>query len=194
MNEAELAEKFNLELDAVMAGAEPAFSPDPGAMVLAAAFARADFSGDSLIKESLRERIAARPGLLETLRALLANNYARAAFAAAVLTIALLPLARRQAPQRAVPDLPQFPVVAEGSRPALPPLPAPAPQAAAAPDGGFFAAIPMRGLETQRLEEFPIAPAGRIAPGLFAAGGPAAGFPIENRPVSLDELFERRSI
>ncbi len=208
MNEAELAEKFNLELDAVMAGAEPAFSPDPGAMALAAAFVRTDFSGDSLIKESLRSRIACRPGLLEVLRGLLANNYARAAFAAAVLVIALLPLARRQpgpAPENALPQ------AVSRSVAELPPLPPPVRvklPGRQSPGAGLFASLPMPRLQTEPLTEFPIGPAGSGLPMVLTKGRPitqggaamavleteSAPFPIERRPISPEDIFERRTL
>ena len=94
MKEAEIAELFNKELDALLQdGQERVFSPDSGAMELAGELVRTDFSGQSLIKESLRERLAGNEagGLTEALRSLFSNNYARAALAAAVLVVALLP-------------------------------------------------------------------------------------------------------
>ena len=202
MNEAELAEKFNLELDAVMAGADPAFTPDPGAMALAAAFARADFSGDSLIKESLRERIAARPGLFETLRGLLASGYARAAFAAAILVIALLPLARRPAPERALPSVQPIPA-GLAARPIIPEtLPG-----QARPVESVFASLPMPALRSEPIKDFPIASAGRMRIALAEGrevdleGGSGivwevegASFILEKRAVAPGDLFEVRTL
>jgi len=204
MNEAELAEKFNLELDAVMAGAEPSFTPDPGAMALAAAFARADFSGDSLIKESLRERIGGRPGLLESLRGLLASNYARAAFAAAALLLALLPALRRPAtsPERAFPYVQPIPAVL-AARPVAPEaLPG-----QARPVESVFASLPMPALKSAPIKDFPIASAGRMRIAL-AEGREVdlqdgsgivwevegAAFILEKRAVAPGDLFEVRTL
>ena len=109
MKEAEISELFNSQLDDLLKGGnERLFSHDPGAMALAGALARADFSGESLIKESLRARLAAKEGggLLEALRRLFSNNYARLAMAAAVVVVSLLPLARRhpvRVPEAAAP-------------------------------------------------------------------------------------------
>ncbi|MDP2867166.1 MAG: hypothetical protein Q8O90_13075, partial [Elusimicrobiota bacterium] len=130
MNETEQAELFNRELDALLRDwKEPVFAADPGAMSLAAELARADFSGESLIKESLRDRLAGGEagGLIKTLRELFANNYARAAMAAALLLVALLPLARRPAtlPENAAPARPV--ILAS-----LPPVPPAVPEAAPA--------------------------------------------------------------
>lgn len=204
MNEAELAEKFNLELDAVMAGAEPAFTPDPGAMALAAAFARADFSGDSLIKESLRSRIADRPGLFEALRGLLASGYVRAAFAAAILVIALLPLARRPgpAPERAYPSVQPIPAVL-AARPVIPEaLPG-----QARPGESVFASLPMPALRGEPIKDFPIASAGRMRIALaegrevdLADGSgivwevAGSSFILERRAVATGDLFEVRTL
>lgn len=206
MNEAEIAEKFNAELDAVLNGAAPGpFSPDPGAMALAARFAAADFSAGSRVRESLRERLAA-PGPFAALRALFLNNYARAAFAAAALAVALLPLLRRPAaPPAPAPlvtaALPQAPVAAPA-----PARPAPA-RPAAADDGGVFASLPMPALEPRRLEAFPIEPAGRLridvtegrefrtdgASGIVWETGDAA-YVLESRPAAPGELFEVRTL
>src|SRR3989338_7394393 len=100
MKETEQAELFNRELDALLLeGKAPSFSSDPGALSLAAGLAGADFSGEALIKESLRARLAGGEagGFMKALRELFANNYARAAMAAALLLVALLPLSRRPA-------------------------------------------------------------------------------------------------
>jgi len=63
-------------------------------------------------------------------------------------------------------------------------------------------------LEAQPLKEFPIAPAGAGLPMVLAEGRPipqagaggivlqteSAPFPIERRPVSPDDIFERRTL
>lgn len=218
MNEVEQAELFNRELDSLLQdGKAPVFNSDPGALSLAGELARADFSGDSLIRESLRERLAGRPGLLESLRALFANNYARAALAAAVLVIALLPLARRHevtapGPTATTARVPQATVSAASLlRSAVPPLPplqaAPAAAASAAP-GSLFASIPMGRLEGEAIKNFPITPAGSGLPIVLAAGREVklengsgivfetggAVFALERRVISHDDIFERRVI
>lgn len=197
MNEAELAEDFNRELDAVLNGAEPYFRPDPAAMELASAFARADFSGESRIRESLRERVSGRPGLLETLRGLFSAGYARAAFAAAVLALALLPMLRRPARRPAdVLPLPQGIVS----------LPAPA--AAGAPAGqAVFSALPMPALRGEPINDFPIAPAGRMTLTTTAGREVAlengsgivwetegAALTLERRVIKPEDLFQLRTL
>lgn len=214
MNEQETAELFNRELDALLeSGRERAFGPDSGAMELAGELARADFSGRSLIKESLRERLAGKAtgGFLETLRSLFSGNLARAAMAAAILVVALLPLARRQAwraPGPAVPQeiarLPLAPAAAKaGSR-----LPEEIALSRPAPDEGFFAPIPMARLETEPIKHFPIGPAGAGSPIVMAEGREvklengsgivfetgSGVFTLERRVISLDDIFERKVI
>jgi hypothetical protein len=208
MKEQELAELFNSKLDGLLKDGEaPAFSPDQGAMDLAISLAAADFSAESGIKDALRERLTAGDGagLLHSLRALLAGPYARAAFAAAILIVALLPLARRHAER--VPVVPPQ-IIAE-----LPPLPSqavparlPAPPAAARPAGVLFASVPMGRLETEPIQEFPIAAAGAglqitLAEGRPITQGTGPGivletervpFPIERRVIKPEDLFERR--
>ncbi|HCC48950.1 MAG TPA: hypothetical protein DEQ38_12660 [Elusimicrobia bacterium] len=216
MNEVEQAELFNKELDSLLRdGKSPVFSSDPGALSLAAELARADFSADSLIRESLRERLAGQPGLLESLRALFANNYARAALAAAVLVIALLPLARRHevaapGPAATAARPPQAPVhapaLARSAVPPLPPLPAAPAAAVSAGAGGLFASIPMGRLEGVAIKNFPITPAGSGLPMVLAAGREVklengsgivfetggAVFTLERKVISHDDIFERR--
>ncbi len=215
MNESELIEEFNRELDSVLQGGPAApFSPDPGAMELASCIARADFSEESLIKESLRDRLAAEPaGFLVSLRSLFANNSVRAAMAAAVLVITLLPLARRhtgcvpetQAPvMAALPQVPSplLPVRARVSR-----LPA-ALAASGAAGEELFAAVPMGRLETEPIKAFPIASAGSGSPIVLAAGREVklengsgivletegAVFTLERRVIAPEDIFERRVI
>lgn len=210
MNETEAAKLFNEELDALLRGAHVPTAPsDPGALALAAEFARADYSAESRVRDTLRERLVGRPaGFAAALKALLSNNYARAAFAAAVIVVALLPLARREP---AGPAPAQPPAVTQPLA-AVQPLPAPPRarlSAAAAPAAALFASLPMGKLEAVRVKEFPIAPAGSglpmaLAPGrpiaTAAAGEPlkleteSAGFPIESRPVSPEDIFERRTL
>jgi hypothetical protein len=207
MNEAEIAEKFSAELDAVLNGSgSGAFAPDQGAMDLAASFARADFSADSKIKESLREKVAGAPGLLETLRAFFSSGYARAAFAAAVLLVAVFPLLRRS-PAPVTPSVQS--VTASAVTAAQQPVPAPAPAqpAPAAADGGIFASLPMPELKGRPIKDFPIAPAGRMRIAVSKGrevsldGGSGivwetegGAYMLERRPVAPGELFEIKTL
>jgi hypothetical protein len=177
---------------------------------LAGELARADFSGESRIRESLRERLAGRRfGLAAALRSLFVNNYARAAFAAAALVIALLPLARRQPAPPPGAALPQAAPQLTAELPPLPPLPRARLSAGArAPQGELFAALPMGRLQSQLLKEFPIAPAGSGLPMALSEGRPipqnsaggivlqteSAPFPIQHRPVLPEGIFERRTL
>ena len=110
MNELELAERFNRELDGVFReGKSAAFGPDPAAMELAASLARADYSGESEIRESLRAKLvtlslaaggsagdAALPAGPSKLFGWLPRDvFARAALAAACLLLVLIPILRR---------------------------------------------------------------------------------------------------
>lgn len=217
MKETEISELFNSQLDDLLKGGkEQLFSHDPGAMALAGALARADFSGESLIKESLRARLAAKEsgGLLEALRRLFSNNYARVAMAAAVLVVSLLPLARRNTGR--VPEI-SAPVVT-ASRPVKAPaaresaavsMPAVARKPSRpAPAKGLFASIPMAELEAEPIKEFPIAapaaPSPESGAGEKEAGprkGPeavfetkSAGFMLERRVITPADIFERRVI
>ena len=217
MNEVELAERFNAELDGVFQGGGGVyFSPDPGAMELAAALARADFSGESAIKESMRTRLAggyAAPGeFAAAMRALLRNSYARLGLATACLLLALLPLIRR-------PGVSPVPPTSLTAARAVPPAGAAARKfstrtaastrvAAAAADPGVFYSVPMARLEGEPIQSFPIESAGAGNPIVLAAGREVrlengsgvvwetenAIFTYERRVISLDELFQRKSI
>ncbi len=214
MNEQETAELFNRELDALLqGGAERAFGPDGGAMALAGELARADFSGRSLIKESLRERLTGKGtgGFVETLRSLFSGNYARAAMAAAILAAALLPLARRHSARLPGPASPSViarlplapPAAKTGSR-----LPDALASSYTAPAEGFFAPVPMARLETEPIKYFPITPAGTGSPIVVAEGREvklengsliifetgSGVFTLERRVISLEDIFERKVI
>lgn len=214
MNEMETAELFNKELDKLLqGGSAPRFESDQGAMDLAAALAGADFSEESKVRESLRASLVpAGTGFLEDLRGLLSGNYVRAAFAAAVLLVALLPLARRHgghapvAPAPVVATLPELPA----------PLPASAGQASrlhsglasVVPAEGLFASVPMGRLEPQRIKDFPIASAGPGAPIALAEGREVklqngsgivletegAVFTLERREIKPEDIFQVRTL
>lgn len=217
MNETEQAELFNRELDALLReGKAPVFSADQGAMSLAVELARADLSGESLIKESLRERLAAKEGggLLEILRRLFSNNYARLAMAAAVVVVSLLPLARRypgRVPEVTAPvETASQPVKAPAARASAPvsrPVAARKPSRPA-PAKGLFASIPMAKLEAEPIKDFPIAAPAALPPEGEAGEkeaepekGPgavfetkSATFMLERRVITPADLFERRVI
>ncbi len=220
MSEQELAEKFNRELDSLLAGEAPGVSCDPGAMKIAAALAEADLSRGSSARERLRARLEpAGEGLLPGLAAVFANNYFRAALAAACLVAALVPVIRRPSAPAPAPtaDAARPAPFAGTGAPAAPPsggdLP-PVPRAAvglgprAKPDTGLFAAVPMGRLEGERLSQFPIRTAGRaelIAPAAVREIGDGNGagvawetegavFELRRRAITLDDIFEVRSI
>ena len=216
MKEAEISELFNSQLDDLLKGGnERLFSHDPGAMALAGALARADFSGESLIKESLRARLAAKEGggLLEALRRLFSNNYARLAMAAAVVVVSLLPLARRhpvRVPEAAAPvETASRPVAPAARESAAVSVPAAARKPSRpAPEKGLFASIPMAELKAEPIKYFPIAAPAALSPegaaGEKEAGpeaGPgavfetkSAGFMLERRVITPADIFERRVI
>ena len=196
MNEAELAERFNAELDGVFQGGKQGpFSPDPGAMALAAALARADFSGGTMIKESLRARLfpppmraadaraagetggyAARGGFMEAVRGISRKVYARPALAVACLLLAIFPLARRSGGPGVSPASPASLTAAR----AVPPAGAAARKsgapvplgrvAAGAADPGIFQSIPMARLEGEPIRDFFIESAGKGIPVILTAG------------------------
>jgi len=217
MKETEQAELFNRELDALLLeGKAPSFSSDPGALSLAAELAASDFSGESLIKESLRARLAGGEagGLIKALRELFANNYARAAMAVAVVVVSLLPLVHRY-PGR-------VPEVAAPAGTASRPVKAPAARASApvsrpaaarkpsrpAPAKGLFTSIPMAKLEAEPIKDFPIAAPAALSPegeagekeaspekgpgAVFETG--SATFLLERRVITPADIFERRVI
>lgn len=186
MNETELAEQFNKKLDDILAGGEGAsFSPDPGALELAAALSRADFSSDSAIRGPLRERLAGGaevPGLFwQLLRGLLRNVYARSALAAACLLLVLLPLVRRSPGPVTGPagllSEPLRPAAVLTVLPALPPARAGKPAVRAAgyplprvnPDPGIFSSLPMPRLAGEPLPDFPIESSGKGNPEMILA-------------------------
>jgi len=203
MNEVEQAELFNRELDALLqGGGSPSFSGDQGALRLAASMAALDFSGESRVKAGLRARLVpAGEGFAAGLRALLANNYARAAFAAAAIAVALLPLARRQ-------PAPPPAVVAHIAAPAplgaaVPPQEAmsarlPASLRAAGSTGPLFASLPMGELRGEPIK----APVMELNSGrnTEGQGGTAiifetdsGTFALERREVKPEQIFELRT-
>ncbi|MEI7529515.1 MAG: hypothetical protein WCK76_11310 [Elusimicrobiota bacterium] len=213
MNEAELAEKFNKELDGIFRGEEARFTPDPEAIKFAAALARADFSADSAIKARLRDRLAgaqaAPAGFAETLRALLRHSYAAPALTAACLLLILLPLTLRRGDTPAAPAIITAGLTAPQARPAAP-RPAPAAPAAARPaveTGGLFGSVPMAGLTSEPIRNFPIKKAGgspiAVARGREVKTGKGAAvvwetdsgtFMYERRVITPDDIFERKVI
>ncbi|MBU2575231.1 MAG: hypothetical protein KKH28_14270 [Elusimicrobia bacterium] len=193
MNENELAERFNRELDEVLSGRarRSPFSPDPGAMEIADKLARADFSGDSGIRESLRARLVGADrgaGVFgRIMRLLMRNVYAQSALAAACLLLILLPV-MRTGPGKTGHN---------GAKPSVHTSARPGAAAqlrissAAVPGGGRAAPVPA-GVKTvpRRTAAAAPAPAGGALPGsgvfrsipmaALAAGRPG-GFPIESK-------------
>ncbi|PKM96801.1 MAG: hypothetical protein CVU79_11565 [Elusimicrobia bacterium HGW-Elusimicrobia-3] len=205
MNEVEQAELFNRELDAILQGGGTPSASGDGALRLAASLAAVDFSGESRVKASLRARlIPAGEGFASLLRGLLANNYARAAFAAAAIAVALLPSARRQpapAPQPAV--VAQIPAPAPLGATVPPPsaltsrLPASLRESGSA--GPLFASLPMAELRGEPIK----APVMELSSGnkterqggtaiIFETG--SGTFALERREVEPEQIFELRTL
>lgn len=205
MNETEQAELFNKELDALLQGGGTASASGDGALRLAASMAALDFSAESRVKSSLRARLVpAGEGFASLLRALLANNYARAAFAAAAVAVALLPLARRQpapAPQPAV--VTQIAAPAPLGAPVPPPSALtsrlPASLGGAGSSGPMFASLPMGELRGEPIK----APVMELNSGssterpdgtaiIFETG--SGTFALERREVKPEQIFELRTL
>ncbi|MGD9641691.1 MAG: hypothetical protein AB7V08_03015 [Elusimicrobiales bacterium] len=204
MNETEQAELFNKELDALLRGGGISSVSGDGALRLAASLAALDFSGESRIKASLRARLVpAGEGFAALLRGLLANNYARAAFAAAAIAVALLPIARRQ-------PAPQPPAVVAhiaAQAPLGKPLPPSETLAARLPaalrgggnSGPMFASLPMGELRGEPIK----APVMELSSGssterpggtaiIFETG--SGTFALERREVQPEQIFELRTL
>ncbi|MCX5784770.1 MAG: hypothetical protein NTX59_03690 [Elusimicrobia bacterium] len=110
MNGKDPAERFNSELDGLFAGSRPGGDEsDPAAMETARKLFRADFSGDSKIKESLRAELLARArktsGFGKVFRLLGHNTWLQAAMAAACLLLVLLPIRRTTGQRAGVPGM-----------------------------------------------------------------------------------------
>jgi hypothetical protein len=208
MNEVEQAELFNRELDALLqGGGTHSFSGDQGALRLAASMAALDFSAESRVKAGLRARLLpAGEGFAAGLRALFANNYARAAFAAAAIAVALLPLARRQQPLAPQPPavVARIPAVPAPLGAALPRPEAmsarlPASLRGAGGTGPLFASLPMGELRGEPIK----APVMELNSGSRAErqGGTAiifetdsGTFALERREVKPEQIFEVRTL
>lgn len=180
MKEEELAELFGRELDAAISGGGEAArsSADPLAMETALRLARADFSGESRIRATLRAELAGGESwsdILERLARLFKRSaWLQVAAGAACLTLVMLPLMREErapspsaAPSvRADLALPVSSAAAAGAPKAAPAIvaagtaPAPSVPASALPAGpaeaGIFHSIPMASLSGGRAREFPI--------------------------------------
>ncbi|MCX5790902.1 MAG: hypothetical protein NTY45_01610 [Elusimicrobia bacterium] len=210
MNEAELAEKFNKELDGIFRCEEARFTPDPEALEFAAALARADFSADSAIKAELRERLAgarAAGGFAETLRALLRHSYAAPALAAACLLLILLPLTLRRGDTPAAPAIVTAQLTAPQARPPAPPAAAPAAARRETETGGLFGSVPMASLTSEPIRNFPIKKAGgspiavakgrevKLKKGTGVVWETESGtYMYERRVITPDDIFERKVI
>jgi len=195
MNEFELAERFNRELDGVfLEGKSVPFAPDQAAMDFAAELASADHSGDSAIRESLREWLVPSSGtaaldggavpsgwFAKVLLRLPRNVYARAALAAACLLLALVPIFRRsdgQGGERGhapsafrTPRSTERAVVAAAAAPRKPSAVFPAGARSESSAGQrVFHSRPMARLESEPIRAFPIESAGTGTPIVLAKG------------------------
>ena len=204
MNEVEQAELFNRELDALLRGGGTPSASGDGALRLAASMAALDFSGESSVKSSLRARLVpAGEGLASLLRALLANNYARAAFAAAAIAVALLPSARRQPAPQPPAVVAQIPAPAPLGTPLPPPEPLTARLPAGLRSGGssgpMFASLPMGELRGEPIK----APVMELNSGsrterqggtaiIFETG--SGTFALERREVKPEQIFELKTL
>jgi hypothetical protein len=223
MSEEEAAKKFNLELDGLFAGGKrPASGADP-LMDAAEKLIRADFSGESEIRVLLRERLIAEKsgagGFLEIIRSLRRNTWTQAALASACLLSLLLPVMRTERRNDIValtPVTKTSPAVVKAGLPGKPgnkTAPAGNPAAAARAIAGpavsdFFRSVPMGSLSGERLHNFPIETSAEQFPIVVAEGrrsdSPAGTevrwetehvvITLENRVISPEDLFERRSL
>jgi hypothetical protein len=187
MNVESPAERFNRELDELFSGSKAgSHGSDPGAMETAEKLFRADFSGDSGIRSSLRAELlkrspsAAWPGAIT--RMFGHNAYLRAAMAGACVLLVLLPVmltisrrsgftgtdpAQQAARSGFVPALPVSSAAVSGARKAAR-LPEPEKAAAqnaaagvsappeAGAGSGIFRGIPMAALAGGRTAKLPI--------------------------------------
>lgn len=182
MNENEPAEQFNRELDEVLSGRgkRAPFSPDPGAMETAARLARADFSGDSAIREALRARLVEADrdaGVFwEMTRRFRRSVYAQTLVAAGLLLL-LLPV-MRTGPEKAGPAG-AAPSARAGLAASL------RISSAAVPSGIEAAPVPTAVQSAQRLQA--AAPA-RRPPAAIEDAGIFRSVPMELVPVRLREF------
>lgn len=188
MKEEELAEQFSRGLDEAFSGGGKPAGPgqDAGAMETAQKLARADFSGESRIREGLRAELLARagensgPGWFVLL--FRRSVWLQAAAAAACLVLVMLPVMRQEQKPAETGAANPLPAAAQSARAgtALPlrvssaaapgaqkqvpasaaavPAPAsdPSPARLPAAERGVFRSIPMASLSAGRAREFPI--------------------------------------
>lgn len=211
------AEQFNQELDDFISGARPgSLGSDPLAMKTAEKLFRADFSGDSRIRESLRARLVAGCGggaPCGLARLFGHNAYARAAFAAVCVLLVVVPLMRVNTGRRGgepkihlteqrFPQKQAVPVRFEESGAGT----IAEPERGWLSDQSIFSAIPMSPPSGERLQAFPIeTKKGQFPIALhegrkveFSGGAGVvwetedAVFTLEIRATSVEELFERK--
>jgi len=224
MNENEAAELFNRNLDAAFAGGRRAASgPDPEAMETAAEFIRADFSGESAIKDSLRARFAMDARVIEASldmpKLFRLNTYAQASLALACLVLIVAVLMRPGERRGAAPDsarpvaeipyrgVPSLGIETADARPAGA-RPGGAAQDAARSAPELFHSIPMARLAGERLENFPIETTAAGSPievvqgrAVALADGngvvwetEGAVFTLESREISPEDIFQRTEL
>ncbi len=224
MNENEAAEQFNRNLDAALSGERrAAFGADPEAMETAAGFIRADFSGESAIKDALRARLAADPRVLaaspDMPKLLRLKSYTHASLALACLVLLVAVLIRPDRRRVAAPDTarPAIEAVVPGG-PARGVRTADArsgavraagePINAVRPAPELFDSIPMARLAGERLENYPIETKAEGSPIVVVQGRKVAFangtgvvwetedavFTLESREISPGDLFQRTAL
>jgi len=217
MNEIEAAELFNRDLDAFFAGeGRGSFGSDPEAMGTAAKFIGADFSAESKIRETLREKLASAgelKGSFDIKSLFRFKVYAPAALVAACLLVFILPMTRVAPPRTsAVPEKARGLDRAVETASLNRPVSAGKAVRMAAPaetSEGFFESIPMAELAAERLENFPIETSSggspiALVPGLASAGSAGgskvvwetenAVFTLETREIAPEDIFERKTL
>jgi len=224
MNGKDVAEQFNTELDGLFAGGRGKTSvSDPAAMELAGKLARADFSADSKIRETLRARLVAgqpAPAAVAEEEVSPFRLYFKTLFpvalAAACVLLVIVPVMRKNgttppaAPSTAPQTRPSVTVVEVKSETPRAARRAAVPAAAAEPAGeeSLFHSIPMAGLGGGHKQDFPIESRKEGFPITVQEGhktdvpGGAdivwetegAVFILERRVISVDDVFERRSL
>jgi len=224
MNENEAAELFNRNLDAALTGGRRVASgADPEAMETAAQFIRADFSGESAIKDALRARLAGDARVikasLDMPKLFRLNSYAQASLALACLVMIVVMVMRPGLRRAAAPDsaqpvaelpyrgVPSLEILTADARPAAG-RPGGAPEAGARSNPEFFGTIPMARLSAERLENFPIETKAGGSPIVVVQGRQVAladgtgvvwetedaVFTLESREIKPEDIFQRTAL
>ena len=216
MNENEAAEQFNRNLDAALAGGRRVSSgSDLEAMETAAGFIRADFSGESAIKDALRARLAGDAPHFGPF----GKSAGQAALALACLVLVVAVLMRPGGRRAAAPDTARSAVEAASSGGSVSAVqtadarsaqarPGVARQDGERSDPGLFRSVPMARLAGERLENFPIETKAGGSPIVVVQGRKVAlpdgtgvvwetedaVFTLESREISPEDLFQRKTL